>query len=204
MRYLQISLLVFFVISCKAPLTKHWVKESNIEKHILNPYFSNPDVDYVYKTSITAYGKHFGGIFIVKKTANNNHRIVMTSEMGAKMFDFEWDSKSFTTHYIMEALDKKMLVNLLQRDLQWLITEKLEVVQAYRHNDIPIFETELQNQLGYYYKEKTTEQLTKIAVGSKRKVKQEILFLDINNNQANTIRITHKNIKLTLDFNRIN
>lgn len=85
-RFLVISLsLVFSLTSCSLKTTEglrpiDLNEVAKLNKVVENLYFSNPEIDYVYKAKIKVYNKNFGGILIVKKTGPENHRVVFTTE----------------------------------------------------------------------------------------------------------------------------
>ena len=72
MRYLVISIICSFAISCTSYVKKNNYKTVVLtENTIINPYFSDTEKDYVYKAKIKVYDHDFGGIFIVKKMMMN-------------------------------------------------------------------------------------------------------------------------------------
>ena len=80
--------------------------------------------DYVYKAKIDVYGRYFGGILILKKVDENSHRVVFTTEFGSKIFDFLYEGDTFTKNFMIDDLDKKIIVNTLRKDFKILISEK--------------------------------------------------------------------------------
>lgn len=200
MRYLQISICLLLTACSSYPKKHDFKKEKSIAKHIVNPYFSDETKDYVYKAKIDVYKKSFGGIFIIKKLDANNHRIVFTTEMGNKIFDFSFVDDDFKVNYILDQMDKKILLNILKKDFKVLIEENPQVLNSFSVNDSKVFETELNNKKHYYYN--TDQQLNKIVKVSNTKGKVNYTFSEISNNIAKHIQIAHKNIKF--EFNYIN
>ncbi|MGB5556311.1 MAG: hypothetical protein WBM83_16760, partial [Flavobacteriaceae bacterium] len=98
---------------------------------LLNPYFSNPAKDYVYKSKIDALGKTFGGLLIIKKLGEQHHTIAITTEMGNTLFDFEFQGKDFKINRIIPEMDKKLLINVLKRDFFALIQENPQHLTTY-------------------------------------------------------------------------
>lgn len=67
MRFLLTSLILCLLCSCSLKTTRNLVEANTSSTNIItNPYFSNPNKDYVYKSKIDVYGNHFGGILIIK------------------------------------------------------------------------------------------------------------------------------------------
>lgn len=76
----------------------------------------------LYSTEINIYGHNFSGLTLIKKT-DNAYRVVAMSELGMKYFDLEFPIDEYDTvtkHYIMEVLNKKLLVNMIISDLRLL------------------------------------------------------------------------------------
>lgn len=201
MRYLSLNHLgiLLLLMSCGSYPRKNNMKETEIAtKEILNPYFSDPSIDYVYKAGITLQKKEFGGLFIVKKLGPDKHRVVFTTEMGNKILDFSFDGERFTVNYLLEEMNKKILVNILKRDFKTLITENLGILKAFEKNNGEIFETKNDKKRYYYFYR--NGQLEKIIRTSGKKEKTEYLFLG---NTAEKIMITHKNIPLHINLTKI-
>jgi hypothetical protein len=199
MRFLLISICLF-VVGCKSyPRKSNFIKSETIG-NIHNPYFANPDQDYVYKANIEVYNKSFGGIFIVKKIEDQNHRIVFTTEMGNKLFDFSFNKDDFKVNYILEEMNKKLLINILKKDFKILITENLQVNKTYSLNSEIIKETTVGDKTYYYFE---SPKVYKIVRANTRKEKVRFLFKEINDNIARQIHIIHSNIKLKISLKAI-
>ena len=59
-RFSIISILSLLLFSCKSYQIQDVVKKENSVKKFKNPYFSNPETDYVYKANIEIYGNKLG------------------------------------------------------------------------------------------------------------------------------------------------
>ena len=72
----------------------------------------------LYKTNIVIYNNNLTGITVIKKI-DSSIRVVSISEMGMKYFDFEFPNNQQyepIVHYIMEPLNKKLLINMIKKD----------------------------------------------------------------------------------------
>lgn len=167
-----------------------------------NPYFSNSEIDYVYKAKIAVYGKNFGGILIIKKTGPESHRVVFTTEFGSKLFDFQFEGNTFTKNFVVEDLDKKFIINILKDDFKLLVNESATVLAVYESNNQRVYKTESDERFNFYFLEDKYEKLEKIVNTSKTKEKVEIDFTSSEENIADIITIKHKNIKLTIDLEK--
>lgn len=198
-RFLAISLVAVFVLaSCSLKTTEglRQVPFSKIE--VENPYFSNTEMDYVYKAKIDFYKKNFGGILIIKKIGFQNHRVVFTTEFGSKLFDFQFEGDTFTKHFMIEDLDKKFVVNILKDDFKLLVNEKAKVLEVYESKEKRIYKTQSEDRFNFYFLDNKDGALQKIVNTSKTKEKVVIDFTVSGENVAETIAIKHKNIKLTI------
>jgi len=202
MRYLLISLSVLVLVSCGS-----YPKKQNLQlvepsvSIIKNPYFSNADKDYVYKANIDVYDNSFGGIFIVKKISEKQHRIVFTTEMGNKLFDFSFNSDDFKVNSILEELDRKILINILEKDFRVLIKENLRITETYTLAEQQVYKTEINKKPHYYYK---NQHLDKIVTAKGGKEKITFTFSKISDNIAKEIEVKHNDIKLKINLKSIN
>lgn len=202
MRFLLISSCFILVLSCGSyPKKQDFVKQSTVTSTLRNLYFSDPNQDYVYKANIEVYGRSFGGIFIVKKIGIQQHRIVFTTEMGNKLFDFSFVNDSFKVNFIMDELNKKILINILKNDFKVLITDPIKIKNSYQSEGIDIFETEILKKTYFYYQSK---HLDKIVRTSNGKEKVSFKFSENNDSIAKHIQIEHSNIQLKIILKSIN
>ena len=204
MRFFQISLLFFFLASCSLPTTRGLVEQSVDREHTLNNYFSNEKIDYLYKAKINIYNKNFGGILIIKKIEKEHHRIVFTTEIGNKIFDFVIVNDTFKVNYIVNELNKKNIINTLQNDFHILVKEYSNVNKQFDSDTETIYQTNYDkiNNL-YYFFLKENYKLFKIVKSTSTKEKVIFNFLEFNNNIVTKIDILHKNFKLKIHLRYI-
>lgn len=196
-RFLLSSLLVLTLISCGPKVTKGLEVPVSREK-IGSPYFSDLSKDYVYKAKLDIYGNYFGGILIVKKISEAKHRVVFTTEFGSKIFDFLYDGDTFTKNFILPDLDRKIIVNTLEKDFRILITEKKDVVSQYQYSEYNVFETAKSDGGNLFSENVAFKQLYSIANAPNGRIKVLITFNDVEENIAKKININHNNIKLSI------
>jgi hypothetical protein len=202
-RFLAISLLATVVLtSCSLKTTEGLRQVPFTKIEVENPYFSNAEIDYVYKAKIEVYGKNFGGILIIKKIAAESHRVVFTTEFGSKLFDFQFEDDTFTKNFVVEELDKKFIINILKDDFKLLVNEKTKILEVYESENQRIYKTHNDERFNFYFINAGTGQLQKIVNTSKTKEKMEIDFTSSDGKIADTIAIKHSNIKLTIDLEK--
>ena len=204
MRFLKISILILLFYSCSLPTTKGYLEKSVIKKNVENIYFSNEETDYVYKAKINLYKKDFGGILIIKKTGTEQHRIVFTTEFGSKIFDFQITKGVFKINFILEELNKKVVLSTLQNDFYILVKQFIEVDKQFDSATETIYKSNFDKDYNlYYFFLKNRQKPFKIVKSSKSKEKIIFNFLNFNDNIGTKIDIIHQNIKLKIHLNYI-
>lgn len=202
MRFLPSSVLLFFLVSCGSYPKHQNFKEAPSEKSkVTNPYFSDPAQDYVYKADILVFKNSFSGIFIAKKLGDQHHRIVFTTEMGNKIFDFEFIGKIFKINHILPEMNKNMLKNVLKRDFLALFKENAFIENSYLNEHLEMYQAVVLVKKHFYILE--NEQLKKIVRTGKGKEKTTFIFSGINDNIANSIDILHQDIQLKIYLKKI-
>ncbi|SDJ26898.1 hypothetical protein [Flavobacterium noncentrifugens] len=194
-------LLVFLLVSCGVNPIRKLEKVPVAKATFEAPYFSDPKIDYVYKTHISVYGNDLSGIFVVKKINSDWHRVVFTTEFGNKLLDFEISETDFKINSIVEELDRKILINTLKEDFRLLLKKKFAIQNQFATVSDAIYESEDGKYYDYLFVSKSGRQLHKIEHTSKRKEKFSIHFQSENNIFAEHISIEHQNIKLKIELN---
>tara|TARA_R110000868_G_scaffold21614_12_gene89600 strand:- start:25538 stop:26146 length:609 start_codon:yes stop_codon:yes gene_type:complete len=202
MKYLLISLTVLLFACSSYPKKHNLERKIGARPTISNPYFSDMAKDYIYKAKINFVEKSFGGIFVVKKLGDEHHRVVFTTEMGNKIFDFSFIKNEFKINFILKEINKKILINFLKRDFYVLINENPKILNQYEKTGDTIFmETQINNNTYFYLT--ADQQLHQILETRGNKEKSDYIFTEVENNHAKEIKIRHKNIKLTIDLKAI-
>jgi hypothetical protein len=200
MQFLKISLFLFLFSSCYLKTTEGLRTTLVSKTQVENLYFSDHAQDYIYKAKIDIYGRYFGGILIIKKLKKNTHRVVFTTEFGSKVFDFLYEGDTFTKNFIVPDIDKKFIVNTLQKDFKILISETAQVKEQFELEEIDVYKSEADKKFNFYFFNKENQRLEKIVNTSKSKEKVTILFTSKTENIAEKIAINHNNIKLSIDL----
>lgn len=197
MRFFLISLFFTFFISCGSITKNYTLQERNLIE-VKNNYFSDSSKDYIYKAKIDVYGNYIGGIVAIKRLAKNHHRIVFTTEFGAKMLDIEIKEGELIKNKVVDKLNRKIILNTLKKDFEILLHENATILNVYTSNGETIYQTKKDNRFNLYFFD--NEKLVKITNTTKHKEKVEFLFSNIKNNEPKDIKIDHKNIKLNIDL----
>jgi len=203
MRFLTSSVAVLLLMSCSPKSLRGREQIPVTESVYTVKYFSDPAIDYVYKTSITIYGKSFGGILIAKKTATETHRIVFTTEFGNKLFDFELQDGNFKTNFILDELNRPIIIKTLQADFKLLFREKFAIDEQYSDGQNSILLSEDNNRRNILFVDKVSGNLTKLVHASKSKDKIILDYLAETTTFAAGVSISHRDIKLHIDLRRM-
>ncbi|WP_348799551.1 hypothetical protein [Flavobacterium adhaerens] len=194
--------LLLFLSSCG---TNQVVKDYNsipIDVSTLDvPYFSNSETDYVYKANISVYGNELSGIFIAKKINETTHRVVFTTEFGNKLLDFEISEIDYKVNFILEELDKKILIKTLVNDFRLLLRHHYNVYYKFENDADIVYQAPEGDKMNYLFISKDTKKLSKIVHSSKRKAIIYVLYTAKNDFFAENIVIQHQNIKLKIALN---
>jgi hypothetical protein len=203
---LRISgILIFVLSSCATNKVVIDYKAVPLGKSSLEvTYFSDPAIDYVYKANIAVYGKELTGIFIAKKINDTTHRVVFTTEFGNKLLDFEISETDFKVNFILEELDRKMLINTLVTDFRLLLRSHYDIIDQYENDENAIYSALDKSRINYLFISKSTNRLSQIVHASKRKEKIKLFFTAKSNIFAENIVIQHQNIKLKIELNYFN
>ncbi|MCW3170217.1 hypothetical protein OMO38_16945 [Chryseobacterium sp. 09-1422] len=196
------SSLLLLMFSCKTYQLTDVKPISNSEKEVENLYFSSNE-DYVYKCQMEVYGNDISGILIIKKISKTTHRVVMTSDFGNKMIDFEISENDFKLNYVLEDLNKKMVINFLKNDFQELLRQKYPVAESFENENSNIFRSELNTKNYYLYFNKENSLLTQIVYTRNRKEKINFSFEAKKPTFAETIHLKHKDFKIDIKLFQI-
>jgi len=191
-------------VSCAVQTVKGFEKAEKTADNYRSAYFSDLATDYVYKANISVYGREFGGIVIAKKINDSIHRVAFTTEFGNKLFDFEIGETEFKVNYILEELDRKILVNTLKDDFRLVLKELHQVNEQYQDEEFIIYKSKHGKRYNYLFTDRESGALVKLVHTTRSKEKISISYTPKSNTLAQNIIIDHKNIKLQIELNYIN
>lgn len=198
MRSLLISVVVLLVVSCASYQGRnHFQAMETPLTTIVNPYFSDSSKDYIYRADLSIYKRNFSGILIIKKTKEAEHRVVFTTEMGNKIFDFTFSNERFTINYILDHIDKEFIINILKMDFKALTQENHSIASAYSSEGKMVYKTVIEDNDHFYFFD-SGPTLSKIVRSKNGKEKVVFLFSENVGQNADGIKIVHQNIALSI------
>lgn len=199
------SFIALVMLGCKpghyGRLQKITGETSSSPKSIFGDNFNS----FLFKTNITVYGKDFSGLLVTKQMSSQDYRVIFTTELGMKLFDFEFKDTSFTLHYCVPQFNQPKLLKTIQKDIEILLMNEVKgkTLETYTDpgNLYIIHKLKKGNMYNYYFTGKADQQLVKIE-HSKKRTKKIIFTVDnYVDGFPNHILIRHYNIRLKIELN---
>ncbi|MCC2591312.1 hypothetical protein [Chryseobacterium sp. MFBS3-17] len=167
-----------------------------------NLYFSDLKTDYLYKMRMEIYGHNLSGLLIIKKISPEKHRVVLTTDFGNKMLDFEISQSEFQMHYAAPAMDRKVVRKILEQDFRLLLTPKFYIQTSVDDTEQSIY-TAAQNGRTvnlYYNSEGLLTNLQQL-----RRGKEQLVFSFEGKSPifADAVQLIHKDISLQIELTHI-
>ncbi len=206
MKNLLLSSLI--AISLSACTFGHYSRLSEVKNTYPKPLkslFGDNFNSFLFKTNITVYGKDFSGLLVTKQMSPQDYRVIFTTELGMKLFDFEFKDTAFTLHYCVPQFNKPKLLKVIQHDIETLlmsnVANKKEVEYADKKGLYNVQKVELDKGQNYYFTEKSSQHLVKIEHAKKRIKKTTFTLSNYQTDFPGNILIKHHDIKLKIELN---
>jgi hypothetical protein len=167
------------------------------------PLFGDNFNSFLFKTNLRVYGKDFSGLLVTKQLSPGDYRVIFTTELGLKLFDFEFRDTSFTLHYCVPSFNRPKLLALIQNDIAVLLMN--EKAASY----IPLTGAEIQGMVfrldkgerqNYYFTDAAAV-VTRIEQAKKRSKKVIFTLSDRKDNFPGHIVVQHYDAKLRIELN---
>jgi len=196
------SLIFLLLASCKTYKLTNVKSISNSETTVENLYFSSNE-DYVYKCQMDIYNNHVSGILIIKKINQTTHRVVMTSDFGNKLIDFEISDNDFKLNYVLPDLNKKLVINFLKNDFQRLLKREYPVTESFEDDNSKIYLSKIEDQSFYLFYNKDNSLLKKVIYTKNNKEKIDFTFDAKKHIFADSIDLQHKDFNINIKLFQI-
>jgi hypothetical protein len=198
------SFLTIILFSCTPG---HYSRLESISvpasKKGLKPVFGDHFNSFLFKTNISIYGKDFSGLLVTKQMQPADYRVIFTTELGMKLFDFEFTDTAFTLHYCVPQFNRPALLKTIQQDIEILFMNHLDSAKVQYLTDKQKAYTIgkiTSGKFSNYYFLDSKEQLVKIE-HAKGRVKKTTFALDnYVEDIPGHILIQHHNIKLKIEL----
>lgn len=196
------SLIFLLFVSCKTYQLTDVKSVSNSDKTVENLYFSSNE-DYVYKCQMDIYKNHVSGILIIKKINEKTHRVVLTSDFGNKLIDFEVSENDFKLNYVLPDLDKKIVINFLKNDFQELLRQRYPVNESFENENSKIYLSKIDKKKYYLFFNKENNLLKQIIYAKNNKEKIDFSFDAKKHIFADSLNLQHKDFKINIKLFQI-
>ena len=171
----------------------------------LTPIFGDNFNSFLFKTNITVYGKDYSGLLVTKQMSPQDYRVIFTTELGMKLFDFEFKDTAFTLHYCVPQFNKPKLLKVIQKDIETLLMNDLKKKTFEYFSDSKVLYSIHKTKNGkldnYYFIEKSSAHLVKIEHAKKRRKKTTFTLSNYQTDFPGNILIQHHDIKLKIELN---
>lgn len=149
------------------------------------------------------YKNHVSGILIIKKISETTHRVVLTSDFGNKLIDFEISEDDFKLNYVLPDLDKKIVINFLRNDFQQLLKQKYPVTESFENENSKIYLSKMNKKEYYLFFSKENNLLKQIVYTKNNKEKIDFTFDAKKNTFADSLNLQHKDFKINIKLFQI-
>jgi len=200
----KIPIIVFtlFLVSCASYTNSFSEKEKTIET--FTPDYLNDFQEASFRISIDAFDNHFGGILVAKKLETNHYRFAFINEFGGKMMDFEIVNRELKLNYAIEQLDRKVILNLLEKDFAMLFSEENLIGKEFVHNQFEMLQSEkFIGNNSVYYEMNPERKLNKIILAKaclpNRQGKEKVR-IELENNETSfpEVDISHGKLPIKI------
>ncbi len=195
------SLALIFLCSCS---TYKGIPRTALSDEC-SKLLTGTDETVLYSTKIDFNKRHFSGLLLVK-TIDSSRRAVLTSEMGMKYFDFRFlGNGGFEVEHCVKPLKRRFVLNTLRADLSLLMQKGYSTIrfeQLQTDTASILLEHGSRHHTAYI----TASDCSRITRGEyyKRARKTaEAQYFGQPGYPADSVRITHHNLNLRLQFDKI-
>jgi len=195
--FLLSSLLLFFMACAQSPYRSLQIAEKNTDYCLT--HFEQHFKPLLFNTHAYISGHHLSGLLLIKEMPDSSIRVVFSNEMGLKYFDFEYSHSKFKVIYCIHQLNRKIVLNLLRKDLGLLIGEDIDFTRGkiLQSGDEYFYSFIKGKEQTYYVTDKTCTELKRIEQAYHNTKKVIMNFKGFTGSFADSVYIAHQ----TFDFN---
>ncbi|MFA5573929.1 MAG: hypothetical protein WC994_02615 [Brumimicrobium sp.] len=198
--FLSISIGLLLLSACQSIRVAGESIENHQKEYTIS-YFNEIGEEYMYKAKITAYGNDLNGIFVIKNLDKNQKRTALLSDFGNTILDMELTPDETIIHYVIDDLDRKIILNRFKKYFQLLLQSDYVVTAAFQSEDGRILKSKFQKR-HIYLMLNEEDQLTVLKQSTKYKEKV-IIDYDIKDDSAKSIFFESKEIPLKIWLEKI-
>jgi hypothetical protein len=158
-----------------------------------------------YQASVDVAGNHISGLLLIKNMPDRSKRVVFTNEAGISFFDFGFSSDGkFTVHAIIKKLNKKPVVQILQKDFELILALPFENggYQSWTEGDEVFFGVKQKKQTAYFIISKDCSSLHRLEWGSARKKKVTVHLAGSGYPAPDKLEVIHHTFDMRISLTR--
>jgi hypothetical protein len=202
MRNLLLSSFFILLLSACHPGGYSKLSKNSSTGPTPKPLFGENFNSFLFKANISVYGKELSGLLVTKQLAPGDFRVIFTTEMGIKLFDFQFKDTSFTLHYCIPQFNRPKLLKVIRQDIETLLMNDKDPVYEQLSDpatNTTVFRKKDKEHYLYYFQDKNG-QLQRIERGSKRSQKVIYHLREYKENFPSSIFIDHKDTRLKMEL----
>ncbi len=203
---LSLSFVLLLCFSCGS-LPKNTLPEDAGSRPV--SWFESDSDHYLFNTSIDFMKNHLSGLTVVKPLSSGNYRVVILTETGLKIMDMEFFADSEPRiHYIMEQLNRKIMIRTLQKDMNLMLMNHVENMNPFWYSNYPVNPGmnalyKVNSERYFYTIDKGQIHPSVAMMGKGRKFKSVVHFFGTNVSGIDSLKLQHNNIDLSIGLFRI-
>ncbi|MDR1405572.1 MAG: hypothetical protein LBI89_00020 [Prevotellaceae bacterium] len=198
-------ILALGLSSCTPEIMKGFRRTGEATVSVQSVYpFWKPHHTQLFNMKIDFRKNHFSGLLLIKQSDANHYRTVFTTHFGMGIFDFEFAGDTFKVHSCADLLNRKKVLNLLEKDFRTLL-----FLNVKPHDHAAVYHTPADSSLEihringrYYLKNNDSKTLLKIRA-PQRFGSGYYDFARYNNNFPEIMSIKHSAIGLQIELEKI-
>ncbi|MBU7577448.1 MAG: hypothetical protein KAF40_05250 [Flavihumibacter sp.] len=176
------------------------VREDCLTK--LGPRFENE----LYKAQVDITGRSLGGLLLIKKMPDSSTRIVFSTEMGVKFFDFEFrENGEFKVVDILKKLNRKPVISALRQDFEILLMQERGKIpeRILEHGNYLYHGYSKGKKQAWYLTDKNCQNLVGAELSSTRKPLVRLNYFYQGTGNPDSIQIRHLNFSFNIALKKL-
>lgn len=168
----------------------------------LGPRFENE----LYKAQVDITGRSLGGLLLIKKMPDSSTRIVFSTEMGVKFFDFEFrENGEFKVVDILKKLNRKPVISALRQDFEILLMQERGKIpeRILEHGNYLYHGYSKGKKQAWYLTDKNCQNLVGAELSSTRKPLVRLNYFYQGTGNPDSIQIRHLNFSFNIALKKL-
>jgi len=159
----------------------------------------------LYNGHINVVGNHLSGLLLFKQTGKDSTRVVFSTEMGIKFFDFEFTPAGFKVIYCIDKLNKKVILRQLEKDIGLLLFQNIipNNIKNYKGTNEIYMGTSSGKAETYYTTDSSCTHIKRIEDVYKGKLKILFHLTELKGGMPDSVYIDHKNYEFNISLKQI-